>query len=94
MADSTFPQELLNQPPAERLQYFDRFTMAHPRLQETRDALMTAIEDAAPGSLVFVFGPSGVGKTTLRLRAEQLLIQKMLPELDESIGSRMYSRVP
>jgi len=90
MADSAFPQELLSQPLAERLQYFDRFTMAHPRLQETRDALMTAIEDAAPGSLVFVFGPSGGGKTTLRLRAEQLLIQKMLPELDADPGRLPY----
>jgi len=90
MADSAFPQELLSQPSAERLQYFHRFTMAHPQLQETKDALMTAIEDAAPGSLVFVFGPSGVGKTTLRLRAEQLLIQKMLPELDADPGLLPY----
>ena len=77
MADFTFPSELLNRPPAERLKYFQGFTMAHPLLQEAKDALITAVEDAAPGSLVFVFGPTGVGKTTLRMRAEQLITEKV-----------------
>ena len=93
MANITFPGELLSRPPAERLQYFQGFTMAHPQLQDAKDALMTAIEDAAPGSLVFVFGPTGVGKTTLRLRAEQLITQKMLPELDSDPGRLPYVSV-
>lgn len=90
MANSTFPGELLSRPPAERLQYFQGYTMAHPQLQDAKDALMTAIEDAAPGSLVFVFGPTGVGKTTLRLRTEQLITQKMLPELESDPGRLPY----
>ena len=90
MANLTFPGELLSRPPADRLQYFQSFTMAHPQLQDAKDALMTAIEDAAPGSLVFVFGPTGVGKTTLRLRAEQLITQKMLPELESDPGRLPY----
>ena len=94
MADnSTFPRELLGQPPPERLQYFQGFTMAHPHLQGAKDALITAIEDAAPGSLVFVFGPTGVGKTTLRLRAEQLITEKMLPELESDPGRLPYVSV-
>lgn len=93
MADLTFPNGLLNRPPAERLKYFQGFTMAHPRLQEAKDVLMTAVEDAAPGSLVFVFGPTGVGKTTLRVRAEQLLAQKMLPELEIDPGRLPYVSV-
>jgi Cdc6-like AAA superfamily ATPase len=88
-----FPNELLSRPPAERLKYFQGFTMAHPVLQEAKDALITAVEDAAPGSLVFVFGPTGVGKTTLRLRTEQLITEKMLPELAADPGRLPYISV-
>ena len=77
----------------ERLERFRNFTMAHPRLVEARDELVDAIDGAAPGSLVFVLGPTGVGKTTVRMRVEDLLTQQMAPALNADPGRLPFASV-
>jgi hypothetical protein len=66
-----------------RLDHFRAYTVAHPQLVKAKDALMNAIRGAEPNSLIFVFGPTGVGKTTLRLKVEQLITAELLNELQE-----------
>jgi len=66
-----------------RLDRFHSFTVAHPRLVEAKETLINAIRGAEPNSLIFVFGPTGVGKTTLRLKTEQLIATELLGELGE-----------
>lgn len=83
-----FPPQLLAQPAAIRLAYFQSKVVAHPRLKEVHEALLQAISQPANASLIFVFGPTGVGKTTLRLRVEQQLLQEALPNLAEDPGCR------
>ena len=56
--------------------------MAHPLLLEVKERLLSAIKSAAPGSLILVLGQTGVGKTTLRLKVEQLLTQDLLAALE------------
>jgi hypothetical protein len=72
-----------------RLDRFRSLTIAHPRLVEAKERLMNAIRSAEPNSLIFVFGPTGVGKTTLRLKTEQLIAAEMLSELCED-----HARIP
>lgn len=83
MAKSTgFPLELLTRPATERLAYFENYTVAHPRLKEVYEILMRTIAEPAGASFIFVYGASGVGKTTLRLRVEQKLTELALPKLE------------
>ena len=79
-----------------RLERFRSLTIAHPRLVEAKERLMTALRGAEPNSLIFVFGPTGVGKTTLRLKIEQLIAAEMLSALreDRSRIALSSSRVP
>ncbi|MGV0106053.1 ATP-binding protein [Nostoc sp. DSM 114160] len=77
-----FPLELLTRPTTERLAYFKQYTVAHPRLKEVYEILMRTIAEPAGASFIFVYGPSGIGKTTLWQRVEQKLKELALPKLE------------
>jgi hypothetical protein len=81
-----FPRSLLGEPWSVRLAYFQRYTVAHPQLIEAKERLVAAIQNSEPNSLVFVFGPTGVGKTTLRLKTEQLLTAELFEQLEQDRG--------
>jgi hypothetical protein len=86
MTAVAFPAELLTRPSEKRLEYFRAYTVAHPLLAEAKDRLMAAISESEPNSLVFVFGPTGVGKTTLRIKAEQVITNDLRPSLEQDRG--------
>jgi len=71
----------LSRPWMARLREFQGCTLAHPQLVEARDKLMATIQESPPNSLVMVFGPTGVGKTTLLAKVEQILTQSLLSAL-------------
>src|SRR5436309_6985731 len=73
----------------EPLAQFQAFTVAHPHLVAAKDSLIAAIRESEPNSIVMVFGPTGVGKTTLRIRIEQILIEELQAELEAN-----RSRIP
>ena len=81
-----FPTELLTQSNRDRWQYFYHKIVAHRRLIEVDRDLMQAIRYAPPGRLILVFGPTGVGKTTLRRGIVRALIDDLLSELKQDQG--------
>jgi hypothetical protein len=70
-----FPHQLLHQPPKVRLDYFKAYTVAHPALVQADQAVWNTLREPAGASLVFVFGPTGVGKTTLLAQIEKRLME-------------------
>lgn len=75
-----FPPQLMRQPPKARLDYFKTYTVAHPALKLADQAVWNALREPAGASLVFVFGPTGVGKTTLLAQVEKRLLALMQEE--------------
>ena len=87
MATQTeFPLELLSQSADARLKYFQEKVVAHPHLKEIHRQLWQAIQQPAGSSLIFVVGPTGVGKTTLRCRLEQQLWEAGLAAIEQDPG--------
>lgn len=81
-----FPRALLAQPPEDRLAYFAARVVAHPHLKQAHQALLAALRPPSEAALILVYGPTGVGKTTLRRRIEQQLLAAALPELEGDPG--------
>jgi hypothetical protein len=77
---------LLSQDPAQKVEAFRRCTVAHPHLVEIKDRLLSALCDPEPNCVILVYGAPGVGKTTLRMRLEQLLAEQGSSERNYSPG--------
>ncbi|MDZ7963272.1 MAG: ATP-binding protein [Aulosira sp. DedQUE10] len=76
-----FPQALLSKSSTERLNYFHGITVGHLRLRQALDTLFMNLQQPTDICVLFVVGPAGVGKTTLKLRAEKLLLEAPLTSM-------------
>ena len=86
MNQPAFPLELLTQSAAKRLDYFKSCTIAHPRLHEADQALRAAISEPTGELLVFFYGPTGVGKTTVLNRCKRQIIEERRKEMEDDPG--------
>lgn len=84
--EEAFSLELLQQPTIDRLDYFRHYTMAHPKLLEAAQTLTHTLEEPAGIALMFLFGPTGVGKSTLLRRITQKIVEAALPTLRQEQG--------
>ncbi len=88
-----FPTALLTQSTTEKLLYFDNYTMAHPRLEEAFNFLKLAVSNSSESRIIFIYGPTGVGKTTLRLLIEKWLVESNLPQFEIDPGCLPFASV-
>jgi energy-coupling factor transporter ATP-binding protein EcfA2 len=85
MFESLFPKELLDKSFEERLRFFKNHTVTHSVFEEIFQDLLQTIQDAQPGTLVFLYGPSGVGKTTMIRLIEKALVKQTLKQLETDL---------
>jgi energy-coupling factor transporter ATP-binding protein EcfA2 len=77
-----FVRDLLHRPREERLAGFRAFTAKHPLLLQAFEELWCAIRDSDQGSIIFVYGPAGVGKTTLLKGIKKRITEVLLTAIE------------
>jgi hypothetical protein len=69
---------------------FQEYKAGHRVLQEKADEVMRIIDGAIEAQLIFIVGPTAVGKTTLIAELERRLIQRCSLELQKDMGRLPY----
>lgn len=80
-----FPPALLNASTDEKMRFFRDVIISHPNIDKAQKELLSAISMATSDSLIFVFGPAGVGKSTLCSSTKNKIITEMIPELESDV---------
>ena len=88
-----FPPALSTQSNALKLEYFENYTIAHPRLEEAFNFLKLVVSHSSDSQVIFIYGPTGVGKTTLRLLIEKWLIDESAAQLEIDPGFIPFTSV-
>ena len=78
----TFPPALLKTSVDERLRYIRSAIINHPNIDNALAELLSAISMATPDSLIFLFGPAGVGKSTVCNSTVAKIVAEMLHLLE------------
>lgn len=73
---STDTKELLNANDAEKINYFINFTVVHRLLKQAYEEFLDAVNNPGGASLIFLFGPTGVGKTTLLAQVMRIIFEQ------------------
>ncbi|WP_067620377.1 ATP-binding protein [Alicyclobacillus acidiphilus] len=81
-----FPKELLQESVHQRLRFFHEQKLRHPNLHHLEETLFRVTIDPGSAELLFVMGPSGVGKTTLIEDFEKKLVQHFYAEMENDAG--------
>lgn len=84
--NQAFPPGLLTQPPRLRAAYFKEQIFSHYLFQETLEAVKQAIDYGEEGQLILLFGPTGVGKTTLKDKLLKDVLSESWEEMEADPG--------
>lgn len=86
MSDNDYTSELLAGTAFEQVNFFQSCTIAHPLLRDVDNNLRHAIHNSPNESIIFVYGPTGVGKTTLQRRVPKKIIESLSPKIETMSG--------
>ena len=86
-----FPIKLLDGSDNVRLTYFAKVSIEHARLIQVTRQLQRAMNSRVKDSIIFVYGPAGVGKTTLSEHVINSIIKK---NLSRHKRGKQYKEVP
>lgn len=81
-----FPIQLLDGTPEERVEYFKNYTVAHPFFAATYKELLKRIKTPSTKNIFLVYGPSGVGKSSLVRKVFEKLITENKERVDNEPG--------
>lgn len=83
---ASFDKALLKRPTSERLQYFRSYVVKHRRLVTIDERITAVLKEPADAGLVFIVGPTGIGKSTIKNVIYRRLIQDALAEMQTDPG--------
>ena len=85
-SEREFSLELLQATKEHRLNYYDEYTMAHPFLDRAFEDLKPLVRHCGETRLIFIVGPTGVGKTKLRQLTEQWILEELWESVRKNMG--------
>ena len=77
----------------EKFEAFVSYKAGHRMMGEKADEVMRLLDGAIEPLLIFIFGPTGVGKSTLVTDLQRRLIEKYRPEMEANPGRFAYVSV-
>jgi len=86
-----FPEHLLDKSTEEKTNYYKKYTVAHPLLIEAYNKFIDNIFNPSNRTIQFLYGPSGVGKTTIYKKVQSTIIERMMPVLEADRGIIPYA---
>lgn len=84
-SEPSFPMELLQSPVRERIKYFEDIKMYHPKFKEVYNKLLFLANNASEESIIFVYGPTRVGKTFLGKEIKEKIIMDNYNEIKNDL---------
>jgi len=69
-------RDLLAASDTEKINYFTNFTVVHRLLKQAYEEFLDAVNNPGGASLILLFGPTGVGKTTLLTQVMKMIFEQ------------------
>ncbi|REE81561.1 TniB protein [Paenibacillus taihuensis] len=82
----SFPVSLLEESNEAKITYFKNYTVGHPLLMEAYQKTLDNIFSNSSQNIHFLYGPSGVGKTTIFKKLQRDIVQRMFSVLEKDKG--------